>query len=194
MWLDVGGWRERYFAERMPSLAVLPLSNLSGDPAEEYFSDGMTESLITGLARIRALKVISRTSVMTYKGTKKSLADIAKELKVDAIVEGSAVRSGDRIRITVQLIDGATDRHLWVESYDRNFADMLVVQSEVARAVAQQVRAELTPEEQSRLASARPVNPEAHNAYLQGQFLALRPTAEPRCRPTLLRARAGEGP
>jgi len=175
--LNLGGVRDRVFGgQTMRSIAVLPLSNLSGDPSQEYFSDGMTESLIADLARIRALKVISRTSVMTYKGTRKPLSEIARELNVDAIVEGSAVRSGNRIRITAQLIDARTDRHLWVESYDRDLADVLVVQSEVARAVAQQVRAQVTPQEQSRLASARPVNPEAHNAYLQGQFLAQRPT------------------
>jgi eukaryotic-like serine/threonine-protein kinase len=175
--LNVGALRDRLTGgHHIRSLAVLPLSNLSGDPNEEYFSDGMTESLIADLARIRSLKVISRTSAMTYKGAKKPLSEIARELQVDAIVEGSAVRFGDRIRITAQLIDARTDEHLWVESYDRSFSDALVVQSEVARAVARQIRAQLTPEEQNRLASARRVDPEAHNAYLQGQFLAQRPT------------------
>jgi eukaryotic-like serine/threonine-protein kinase len=176
--LNVGGLRDRWFASgpKIRSLAVLPLANLSGDPDQEYFSDGMTESLITDLARIGALKVIARTSVMTYKGTKKPLREIAQELRVDAVLEGSALRSGDRIRITVKLIDAKTGKSLWAEAYDRDFADVLVLQSEVARSVAQQVQAQLAPREQTRLASARTVNPEAHNAYLQGAFLAHRPT------------------
>ena len=178
--LNVGGTRDRWFAAgpRIRSLAVLPLANLSGNPDQEYFSDGMTESLITDLAKIGALKVISRTSVMTYKGTKKPLREIAEELRVDAVLEGSALRSGNRIRITAKLIDPKTGQSLWAESYDRDFADVLILQSEVARTVAHQVRAQLTPQEQSRLNSARAVNREAHNAYLQGAFLALRPTRE----------------
>jgi len=176
--LNVGGLGDRWFAggPRFRSIAVLPLANLSGNPDQEYFSDGMTESLITDLAKIGALKVISRTSVMTYKGTKKPLRQIVEELRVDAVLEGSALRSGNRIRITVQLIDGKNDQHIWAESYDRDFADVLMLQSEVARTVAHQVRAQLTPQEQSLLNSARAVNREAHNAYLQGAFLALRPT------------------
>ena len=178
--LNVGGTRERWFGRgpRIRSLAVLPLANLSGNQDQEYFSDGMTESLITDLAKIGALKVISRTSVMIYKGTKKSLREIADELRVDAILEGSAARSGDRIRITASLVDPKTGQSLWAESYDRDLADVLVLQSEVARNVAHQVRAQLTPAERARLDSARPVNREAHNLYLQGAFLTLRPTAE----------------
>jgi serine/threonine protein kinase/tetratricopeptide (TPR) repeat protein len=175
--LNVGGFRDRWLtgAPRIRALAVLPLANLSGKPDQEYFSDGLTDSLIHDLARISAFKVISRTSVMRYKDTKKPLREIVDELGVEAVLQGSAVRSGDRIRINVQLIDGRTDAHLWVESYDRAFADVPVLQSEIARAVARQVRAQLTPQEQRRLASARPVNPEAHNAYLQGAFLVHRP-------------------
>jgi len=178
--LNVGVLRDRWFpgGPKIRSLAVLPLANLSGNPDQEYFSDGMTESLITDLAKIGALKVISRTSVMTYKGTRKPLREIAEELRVDAVLEGSALRSGGRIRITAKLIDAKTEQSLWAESYDRNFADVLVLQSEVARAVAHQVRARLTPQEQTRLASARAVNPEAHNAYLHGAFLILRPTRQ----------------
>ena len=178
--LNVGGLRDRWFAggPRFRSIAVLPLANLSGNPDQEYFSDGMTESLITDLAKIGTLKVISRTSVMTYKGTKKTLREIAEELGVDAVLEGSALRSGNRIRITAKLIDPKTNQSLWAESYDRDFADVLVLQGEVARTVAHQVRAQLTRQEQSRLNSARTVNREAHNHYLHGAFLALRPTRQ----------------
>ena len=165
---------ERVFpsATRAPieSIAVLPLHNLSGDPEQEYFADGLTEALITDLAKIGALKVISRTSAMRYKGTDKPLSEIAQELNVDAVIEGSALRSGDRVRITAQLIDVETDQHLWAETYERDFQDLLVLQSEVAQAVAREIEVALTPEETARLASARPVNPEAHENYLKGVF------------------------
>jgi TolB-like protein len=178
--LHVGGLRDRWFGSRpqIQSIAVLPLANLSGNPDQEYFSDGMTESLITHLAKIRALKIISRTSVMTYKATKKPLREIADELRVDAILEGSAARSADRIRVTTRLVDPRTGEYLWAESYERDLADVLVLQSEVAQTVAHQVRARLTPQEQSRFGYARRVNREAHNAYLQGAFLTFRPTRE----------------
>lgn len=178
--MNLRGWRDRFFGgpRNTRSIAVLPLANLSGDPDQEYLSDGITESLISDLARIGALKVISRTSAMTYKGSKKPLREIAQELNVNSVLEGSAVRSGNRILIRVQLIDAGTDQQVWADSYDRDFADVLVVQSEVARAVAQQVRAQLTSLEQTRLASARPVNPEAHNAYLQGAFFSQRLTRQ----------------
>src|SRR6266542_848296 len=152
------------------SLAVLPLENLSKDPEQEYFSDGMTEELITKLARIGALRVISRTSVMSYKGTKKPLTAVARELGVDAVIEGSVLRSGDKVRITAQLIHGATDRHLWAESYQRDLRDVLSMQSEVARAIAGEIAAKLTPQEEKRLAAARPVTPEAHELYLKGRY------------------------
>jgi TolB-like protein len=178
--LNPGGIRDRILsgsaAPSIASIAVLPLQNLSGDPEQEYFSDGMTEALIADLAKISALKVISRTSIMRYKGTGKALRDIAKELGVDAVIEGSAQRVGDNVRITAQLIDAATDQHLWAETYDRDFADVLRLQSEVARAIAEEINVTLTPQEQTLLASGRAVNPEAHDAYLQGTFLSLRPT------------------
>ncbi|TDI34181.1 MAG: tetratricopeptide repeat protein [Acidobacteria bacterium] len=152
------------------SIAVLPLRNLSGDPAQEYLADGMTEALIADLAKIGALKVISRTSVMRYKDSDKALGDIASELNVDVILEGSVLRVGDRVRITAQLIDVHTDQALWAETYERDLRDLLVLQSEVARAVAEEIEVVVTPEETNRLASARPVNPEAHEAYLTGRF------------------------
>ena len=152
------------------SIAVLPLNNTSGDPEQEYFADGMTGALITDLAKIGTLKVISRTSAMRYKETDKSLPEIAQELNVDAIIEGSAARSGDRVRITAQLIDVETDQALWAESYERDFQDLLVLQSEVARAVAREIEVAVTPEESDLLASARPVNPEAYENYLKGVF------------------------
>jgi len=127
------------------SIAVLPLANLSGDASQEYFSDGITDQLITNLAKVGSLRVISRTSVMRYKGTRKGLPEIAKELNVDAIVEGSVVKSGQKIRITAQLLDGPSDRHLWAESYERDFGDVLKLQNDVAEAIAVQVRAELSP-------------------------------------------------
>ncbi|MCK4546376.1 MAG: protein kinase [Candidatus Eisenbacteria sp.] len=159
-------WR----APAVDSLAVLPLGNLSGDPNQEYIADGMTQALIMELSRIKALRVISRTSVMRYKETDKSLPEIAKELDVDVVVEGSAMLAGNQIRITAQLIDATTDQHLWAESYEREFRDVLALQKEVARAIAGEIRIALTPEEQERLASAPPVNPEAHEAYLKGIF------------------------
>ena len=152
------------------SIAVLPLANLSGDKEQEYFSDGMTEALITDLAKIRALKVISRTSVMRYKGSEAPLPVIAKELGVDAIVEGSVLRAGDEVRITAQLIDAASDTHLWADSYDRDMTNILSLQREVAQAIVREVEVAVTPEEQERLAEASPVDPEAYEAYLKGRF------------------------
>ena len=166
-------WRHFYIKSAVPpirSIAVLPLDNLSGDPSQEYFVDGMTDELITDLAKVGALRVISRTSVMRYKGTKKSLPEIARELKVDAIVEGSVVRLGKRVRITAQLLHAPTDQHLWAETYERDLGDVLRLQSEVAQAIAQQVRAELTAQQQVRFRSARPVNPEAYEPYLRGRY------------------------
>jgi eukaryotic-like serine/threonine-protein kinase len=172
--LNVGGWRARLLGRgvspRIESLAVLPLENFSHDPDQEYFADGMTEALITDLSKISALRVISRTSVMQYKGVKKPLPLIAKELNVDAVVEGSVQRSGDHVRITAELIGAQTDTHLWAESYDRDLRDILALQDDVARAIANQIKVKLTPQEQVRLASARPVNPEAHEAYLKGRY------------------------
>jgi len=155
-------------APRIRSLAVLPLANLSGDPEQDYFADGMTEELITNLAKISALKVISRTSMMQYKGTKKPLPQIAKELNVDAIIEGSVLREGGQVRITAQLIQASTDQHLWAESYQRDLRGVLALQGEIASVIADKVRAAVTPTERTRLTSARPVNPEAYDAYLKG--------------------------
>jgi TolB-like protein/DNA-binding winged helix-turn-helix (wHTH) protein/Flp pilus assembly protein TadD len=177
--LDVAGLRHRLLKvvgavreppPRIQSLAVLPLENLSRDPEQEYFADGMTEALITDLGKISALRVISRTSVMQYKGTKKPLPEIARELNVDAVLEGTVARSGNRVRITANLLHAPTDRHLWAETYEGDLGDVLALQSEVARAIAEQVRIKLTPQEQARFAPARPVNPEAHDAYLKGRY------------------------
>jgi TolB-like protein/DNA-binding winged helix-turn-helix (wHTH) protein/Flp pilus assembly protein TadD len=157
-------------APTLRSIAVLPLDNLSGDPSQDYFVDGMTDELTTDLAKVSSLRVISRTSAMLYKGTKKGLPEIARELNVDAIVEGSVMRSGNRVRITAQLIHAPTDQHLWAEAYERDLGDVLRLQSEVAQAIAQQVRAQLTPQQQARFRSARQVNPEAYEAYLRGRY------------------------
>lgn len=138
------------------SLAVLPLQNLSADPAQEYFSDGMTDALITDLAQIGSLKVISRTSVMHYKKTEKTLPEIARELKVDGIVEGTVQRFGDRVRITAQLIHAPSDKHLWANSYERDVPDVLALESEVAADIAHQVQARLTPQDQTPPARPRP--------------------------------------
>ncbi len=163
---------------RIRSLAVLPLENLSHDTEQEYFADGMTDELITDLAKIRALRVISRNSMMQYKGKHKPTPQIARELNVDAIVEGTVTRSGDRVRITAQLIDAPGDRHLWAEAYEGDLRNILALQNEVATAIAQEVRAKLNPQEQIRLASARPVNAEAHEAYLRGLYELHGMTAE----------------
>jgi TolB-like protein/Tfp pilus assembly protein PilF len=160
------------------SLVVLPLENLSGDPAQEYFADGMTDALIGDLAKIGALRVISRTSAMRYKGTKKSLREIAHELQVDGVVEGSVQRSGPRVRIRVQLIHADAERHLWVETYERDLRDVLALQSEVARAIAHEIQIKITPDEQARLSSAQPVNRKAYNNYLLGIFYWNRRTEE----------------
>ncbi|HEY3123969.1 MAG TPA: protein kinase [Thermoanaerobaculia bacterium] len=180
--VNVGGLRERLFGRgkpaRIQSLAVLPLENLSRDPEQEYFADGMTEELIADLGKIRALRVISRTSAMRYKGTKKSLPEIARELDVDALVEGSVLRSGDRVRITTQLIHAATDRHLWSESYERDLRDVLALQSEVARSIAREIKIAVTLQEQVRLAQVHPVDPEAHQLYLKGRYYLVKNTQE----------------
>jgi len=157
-------------AARLHSIAVLPLDNLSGDSSQDYFVDGMTDELITDLAKVGSLRVVSRTSVMRYKGTRKGLPEIARELNVDGIVEGSVTRSGQRVRITAQLLDASTDHHLWAETYERDLGDVLGLQSEVAEAIAEQIRAQLTPELRARLHSAPQVNPEAYEAYLRGRF------------------------
>jgi TolB-like protein/Tfp pilus assembly protein PilF len=152
------------------ALAVLPLANLSADPEQQYFVDGMTEALITELSKIGALRVISRTSAMRYKGTDKSLPEIAGELGVEAVVEGSVLKADGRVRITAQLIHAESDRHLWAESYERDLRDVLALQGEMARTIAGEVQVTLTPDEERRLAAARAVNPEASEAYLRGRY------------------------
>lgn len=150
------------------SIAVLPLTDLSGDPEQVYFADGMTEELITELAQVRAWKVISRTSVLRYKGTKKPLPEIARDLAVDAVVEGAVLRSGTRVRVTAQLIDAATDLHLWSGSFEREMSDVLSLQSGIARAIAAELRVTLSSQENARLSRTRKVIPEAYDAYLKG--------------------------
>jgi TolB-like protein/DNA-binding winged helix-turn-helix (wHTH) protein/Tfp pilus assembly protein PilF len=152
------------------SVAVLPLESLSSDPSQDYFTDGMTDELITELGRISALRVISRTSVMGYKHTRKALPQIARELNVDAVVEGTVLRSGDVVRITAQLIDGTSDTHLWSDSYEGEMRDALTLQSRVARAIAAQIRVNVNPQEQAALRSATAVNPAAYESYLRGRY------------------------
>ncbi len=171
---NVGDLRDRLLGEagpsRIDSLAVLPLTNLSGDPEQEYFVDGITDALTTDLAKIGALKVISRNSAMGYKDTDKSVAQIAEELGVQAVVAGSVLRSGDQVRVTAQLIEAETDQYLWADSFDRELRDILSLYSDVARAIALEIEVAVTPEEQTRLARARPVDPEAYEFYVQGRY------------------------
>lgn len=150
------------------SIAILPLQNLSGDAKQDYFADGMTEELIADLGQIGPLRVISRTSVMSYKGSKKKLPDIARELGVDAVVEGSVWREGDRVRITVQLIDAKSDRHLWAHSYDRDLTSVLALEGEVAQSIADAIQIELTPNAEARLSRTRPTYAEGQELYLKG--------------------------
>lgn len=160
------------------SLAVLPLENLSGDASQDYFADGMTDELITDLAHISALRVVSRTSVGMYKRTRKPLPEIARELNVDAVVEGTVLRSGEQVRITAQLIQAPADKHLWADSYEGNLRDTLALQNEVARAIAEQIQIELTPHEQGVLKSARVVDPQAYEDYLKGRYFWNKRTAD----------------
>jgi TolB-like protein/Flp pilus assembly protein TadD len=160
------------------SLAVLPLDNLSGDESQNYFADGMTDELITDLAQIGALRVVSRTSVMQYKNSRKPLPQIARELNVDAVVEGSVLRSGQQVRITAQLIHAPADEHLWAHSYEGDLRDTLALQKKVASAIAEQIRIELTPREKAALKSARPVDAAAYEAYLRGRFFWNKRTAD----------------
>ena len=160
------------------SLAVLPLDNLSGDASQNYFADGMTDELITDLAQISALRVISRTSVMVYKGARKPLPQIARELNVDAVVEGTVLRAGNQVRITAQLIEASTDKHLWSRSYEGDMRDTLTLQKEVASAIADQIRINLTPQEQAALKNVKVVNPEAYESYLKGRYFWNKRTAD----------------
>jgi TolB-like protein/DNA-binding winged helix-turn-helix (wHTH) protein len=176
-WHRVGVRHSAATGERVQSLAVLPLENLSGDTEQEYFADGMTAELITELAKIGSLRVISRTSAMRYKRTRKPMEQIARELNVDVVVEGEVLRSRNRVRVTAQLIQTATDRHLWAEIYEHDLRDVLELQGEVAQSIATAIRAKLTPEQHARLAGNRPVNPEAYDAYLKGRFFWNKRTA-----------------
>jgi TolB-like protein/DNA-binding winged helix-turn-helix (wHTH) protein/Tfp pilus assembly protein PilF len=167
-------WRAVRAAESerptITALAVLPLENLSGDPTQDYFTDGVTEALIGHLARISALRVVSRTSVMHFKGTHNSLSEIARALHVDAVIEGSVQRTGDRVKISIQLIHVATDAHLWAREYERELPDVLKLQGEVARAVADEIRIQITPAERTRMASVISVDPAAHQEYVVGRY------------------------
>jgi TolB-like protein/tetratricopeptide (TPR) repeat protein/DNA-binding winged helix-turn-helix (wHTH) protein len=182
VWHRIGQAAKPRITTSFHSIAVLPLENLSGDLSQEYFADGITDALITQLAKVRGLRVISRTSVMQYKDSRKPLAQIARELNVDAVVEGSVSRAGSRVRVTAQLIDAHADHHLWAESYERDLSDVrslqgefvrdvLGVQDEIARTVTAEVQVKLTPQERARLASARVVDPEAQDEYLRGRYL-----------------------
>lgn len=179
---NLGGIRTRVFGKpssSFRSLAVLPLANLSSDPAQDYFADEMTEELITQFCKLGDLKVISRTSVMQYKGTHKPLPQIARELGADAIVEGAVQLSGSRVRITAQLVDAASDKHLWAEDYDRDLSNVLLLQSEVARDIAAKIDVQFTPQQQQQLAKqGHPVVPEAYESYLLGRFYWNKRTAD----------------
>jgi TolB-like protein/DNA-binding winged helix-turn-helix (wHTH) protein/Tfp pilus assembly protein PilF len=173
--LAVAAAGDRWYGDRsgpppVTSIAVLPFENLTGDPEQDYFVDGMTDAVITNLAQVRALRVISRTSVMQYKRENKLLPRIAADLDVEAVVEGTVMRSGDRVRITAQLIHAPTDRHLWARTYDRELRDVLVLQAELAAAIAQAVEIKVQPAERRRLVARRAVDPDAYDAYLKGRF------------------------
>jgi len=168
--LNVRGLRERIRPQKskpnIQALAVLPLANLSGDPEQEYFADGMTEALITELGKVSSPRVISRQSVIQYKDSKKPLQQIARELNVDAVLEGAVERSGERVRVTIHLSRASPEKQLWAKDYDRSNRDILSLQGEIARTVTEEIRTNLTPEERTRLSIARPVNPDAHDDYL----------------------------
>ncbi len=169
---NVAGLRDRLWSPfaSVQSLAVLPLENLSGNKDEEFLADGLTDELTTDLAKVASLSVTSRTSVMQYKGAHKPLSEIARALNVDALLEGSVQRSGDRVKITAQLIQGRTDKHLWAESYERDMRDILALESDLARTIAREIRAKVTDPEQERMAGKQAVNPQAHEAYLRGIY------------------------
>ena len=170
---NLAGIRSRVFARSVPpirSIAVLPLQNLSGDATQEYFVDGMTDALITELAQFSSLRVISRTSAMHYKGSHQALPEIARELNVDAVVEGSVIRSGNRVRITAQLLEARSDRHLWAKAYDRDTREIMSLQQDVADSIAHEIQAKLTPQENLRQAQNRQVDPEAYDDYLRGLY------------------------
>ncbi len=167
-----------YSPAAIHSLAVLPLENISGDASQDYFAEGMTDELTARLAQISTLRVISRTSAMTYKNVRKPLAEIARDLSVDAVVEGNVSRSGDRVRITAELIDAHNDKHIWSDSYDEDIRDTLLLQSRVSRAIARQIRAIVNPQEQLSLAKSKTVDPDAYEAYLKGRYFWNKRTGE----------------
>lgn len=174
-------WKWSQSSNRLPairSLAVLPFESLSNDTSQDFFADGMTDQLITDLGQIGALRVISRTSAMGYKRTNKPLPQIARELNVDAVVEGTVLRSGDRVRITAQLIEATADKHLWAQSYEGELRETLSLQNQVAQAVAEQVRIKLKPQEQAALKSIKPVSPDAYVSYLKGRYFWNRRNAD----------------
>ena len=178
---NIGGLRTRLLGQAggpiIQSLVVLPFQNISQDPEQEYFSDGMTDALITELSRVRALKVISMTSAMRLKKTQKTMPQIARELDVDGVIEGTVLRAGDRVRVTTKLIQARTDRQLWTESYERGLKDVLALQVELASAIASRIRIAITPQEGARLARRHSVVPEAHEAYLRGRYFMNRGAA-----------------
>jgi serine/threonine-protein kinase len=179
--LNLGGLRDRIFptpSTHVESVAVLPLTTPAGNPEQEYFADGMTDALIAELANISALRVISRTSIMRYKGSTKSVPEIARELKVDAVLEASALESGGRVRISARLIRATSESNIWNNSYERDLRDVLDLQREVASAVAREIRVAITPREAARLARSSPVNPEAYVAYIKGRFYLNKRTRE----------------
>jgi len=182
--LNVVGVRDRLLgrplAGEITSIAVLPLKNLSGDPAQDYFADGMTEALITELGKISTLQVISHQSVLGYRQTGKPAPQIARELNVKALLEGTAIRAAGKVRITVNVVQAEPERHLWAESYEFDQQDILAVQGEVARDVARQIRVRLMPEEQARLATSHRVDPEAYEAYLLGRAYSYKGMARAR--------------
>jgi len=182
LWLNADKLRTRIFgrprAVEIHSIAVLPLENLSKDSSQDYFSDGITEALTTDLAQIGALRVISRTSATHFKGSRETLPNIGRQLNVDAIIEGSVTRFEDRVRITAQLIDARSDRHLWARTYERDLNDILALQDEVARDIAAEIQIKLTPQEQSRLTAERKTSPQAYDAYLRGRYLWSQRNAE----------------
>lgn len=163
-------FRTKSASTNVRSIAVLPLENLSGDSSQDYLADAVTDALITDLANIGSLQVVSRTSAMHYKGSRQSLPQIAQELKVDAVVEGSVMRSGNHLRVNVQLVQAHSDRHLWAKAYDRDLSEILAVQQDLAQNIVREIQAKLTPSEENRLASAQTVNPQAYEATLKGRY------------------------
>jgi TolB-like protein/DNA-binding winged helix-turn-helix (wHTH) protein/Tfp pilus assembly protein PilF len=182
LWFNADKLRSRIFARsrslEIRSIAVLPLENLSRDPGQDYFSDGITDALTTDLAQIGALRVTSRTSAMHFKGSRETLPGIGRQLNVEAIVEGSVTRSGDKVRITAQLIDAKSDQHLWARTYERDLKDILALQDEVARDIAAEIKVRLTPQEKARLTWERKTSPRAYDAYLRGRYLLSQRNAE----------------